>query len=105
MKFRSWMLVAALSLSTNWAAQADSLNDGGYVGCLTEEYLDQFISAAVKSDNNGMTYLLKQAVCAPLSSQYEISVLENGFSTVKIRVYVEGNAVELWTVREAISRD
>lgn len=104
MKLKSWMFIAALGLSMSAGTKADSLNDGGYVGCLTEEYLDQFINAAIKNDNNGMNYLLNNSLCAPLSSKFEISVLENGFSTVKVRVYVGDSAVELWTVREAISR-
>lgn len=84
--------------------QAASLKDGGYVGCLTEEHLEQFISAAVKNDERAMQHMLQQPVCVPLSSAYPISLLKRTLTKAHIRVYVGDNAVELWTVGEAVKR-
>tara|TARA_R110002050_G_scaffold299306_1_gene464510 strand:- start:190 stop:486 length:297 start_codon:yes stop_codon:yes gene_type:complete len=98
------MLFVGFSLLFSVSSNSASLNDGGYVGCVSEDYLDQFISAAVKNDSNAMDYLLKNYRCVPLSSKFEISILDSGFSTVQIRVYAGGDAVELWTVREAVNR-
>jgi len=104
MKNKAWKLIVGFSILFSAASSSASLNDGGYVGCVSEEYLDQFISAAVKNDSNAMSYLMNNYRCVPLSSKFEISVLDSGFSTTKIRVYAAGDAVELWTVREAVNR-
>ncbi|MEH6490739.1 hypothetical protein [Halopseudomonas sp.] len=93
------VVIAAATAAAPVAAQ--SLKDG-YAGCLTEDYLDQFISAAVKDDMRAINYLLEKNLCVPLSSQFDISVLDPGFTQVKIRVYVGNDAVDLWTVREAV---
>lgn len=94
-------LTTALAITQLHAA---TLKDGGYAGCLTEDHLDQFINAAVKKDQRAMQYMLAQPVCVPLSSAYPITLLKGGFTKVHIRVYVGNDAVELWTVREAIQR-
>ncbi len=85
-------------------AAAQSVKDGGYVGCISANHLDQFISAAVKKDQRAIQYMLEQPVCVPLNSSNPISLLKTGFTTAHIRVYVGNDAVELWTVREAIQR-
>tara|TARA_Y100001968_G_scaffold64483_1_gene55234 strand:+ start:10125 stop:10442 length:318 start_codon:yes stop_codon:yes gene_type:complete len=95
------VLVAVAFTSSGHAA---SLKDGGYVGCVSEEHLDQFITAAVSDDARAMDYLLNNMFCVPLSSQYQISVLDTGFTQVQFRLYVGNDAVDLWTVREAIQR-
>ncbi|WP_417539985.1 hypothetical protein [Marinobacter sp.] len=98
--------LAVMAVASLWTlgAQAASLKDGGYVGCVTEDYLDQFISAAVGSDTKGMEFLMSGYKCVPLSSKFEISVLDTGFTVSQVRVYAGGGAVELWTVNEAIQR-
>jgi len=98
-------ILAALAVSASAVsvANAESLNDG-YVGCLSDEYLDQFIQAQVKGDKQGMDYLFKQQVCVPTSSNFKISVLDRGFVTTKYRVYVGDDAVVLYSPSEAISR-
>jgi len=97
-------ILFAAALIISFGTQAASLKDGGYVGCVTEDYLDQFISAAVARDNNAMQFLMTQYKCVPLRSGFEISILDTGFTVSQIRVYAGGSAVELWTVNEAINR-
>lgn len=107
MKFwqKSCLAVAAtVTLSATLPAHAASLKDGGYVGCVSEDHLDQFINAAVQDDSRAMNYLLNQMFCVPLSSQYDISILDSGFTQVQFRLYVGDDAIDLWTVREAIQR-
>lgn len=107
MEFRKKSILAAVAVSAFAImphSYAASLKDGGYVGCVTEDHLDQFITAAVNDDSRAMNYLLNQMFCVPLSSQYEISLLDTGLTQVKFRVYVGDSAVDLWTVREAIQR-
>lgn len=85
------------------AVNAESLKDG-YVGCLTEDYLDEFTQALVKKDERGMNYLMAKQVCVPTSSKFPISVTDFGFMTTKYRVYVGNDAVELYSPSEAIQR-
>lgn len=97
--------IAAVLLSAAASVQAESLKDGGYVGCESEDYLDEFISAAVKQDQQAMQFLLSNYKCVGLSSKFgKITVLDRGFTVSKIRVYAGSTGVELWTVNEAIQR-
>lgn len=100
---KSIFILAAASV-VSVGVQAATLKDGGYVGCVTEDYLDQFISAAVGNDSKAMQYLMSEYKCVPLSSKFEISVIDTGFTVSQVRVYAGGSAVELWTVNEAIRR-
>lgn len=96
--------LAALSVIA-WGVQAETLKDGGYVGCESEDYLDEFINAAVKSDQKAMEFLLTNYKCVGLSSKFgQITVLDQGFTVSKIRVYAGATGIELWTVNEAIQR-
>lgn len=97
-------LAAAFSVIA-LGAQAETLKDGGYVGCESEDYLDEFISAAVKTDEQAMQFLLTSYKCVALSSKFgQVTVLDRGFSVSKVRVYAGNTGVELWTVNEAIQR-
>jgi len=96
--------LAALSVIA-WGVQAETLKNGGYVGCESEDYLDEFISAAVKNDQRAMEFLLSNYKCIGLSSNFgEVTVLDRGFTVSKIRVYAGATGIELWTVNEAIER-
>lgn len=98
------LIFCSLGIFAASTLNAATLKDGGYYGCLTEQHLDQFISAAVKNDERALQYMLKQPVCVPLSSQYSITLLKRTFTKAHVRVYVGNDAVELWTVGEAIQR-
>jgi len=71
----------------------------GYVGCLTEAALDEFISAAVNEDKRQMQALLG-SVCVPIGG-LEYSMVDQGFMVSQIRVYVGSDSVLLYTVAEA----
>ncbi|HHG4903575.1 TPA: hypothetical protein ACPWGP_002595 [Pseudomonas aeruginosa] len=97
-----FLSVVYMSFGASFASAA-TLNSG-YVGCVTEEYLDQFIQALVAKDDRGMEYLMNSYKCIHMKGGLEVSVLDRGFTVSKIRVYVGGDAVELWTPNEAIKR-
>lgn len=60
-------------------ASADRIKGGGYVGCMTEDSLDEFISAAVAKDERQMQALLS-STCAPISG-LEYSMVDAGIMT------------------------
>lgn len=80
------------------------LKDGGYVGCVSEEYLDQYVRTSTTNDRKGFQYLVDNNLCVGVSSKLSFSILDVGLLTSKIRVYVEQDAVELWIPTEAIQR-
>lgn len=84
------------------AVNAESMKDD-YVGCVSEEALDQFTQALVKKDQRGMDYLLSTR-CVPTSSKFPISVIDYGVMTTKYRVYIGSEAIELYSPTEAIQR-
>lgn len=51
-----------------------------------------------------MEYLMNSYKCIHMKGGLEVSVLDRGFTVSKIRVYVGGDAVELWTPNEAVKR-
>ncbi|MGF7178191.1 hypothetical protein [Azospirillum doebereinerae] len=72
---------------------------GNYVGCITEEALDQATQAAVKKDERLFNSLMGKQ-CIPISGQ-QFSILDRGFIRSKIRVYVGNNHIDLYTPSEA----
>lgn len=104
------LLAASLSavflLNTVTAfAQEREFKGGSYVACLTEDLLDQFISAASSDDIRGMDYLLKNGCLSPRAG-IPVSVLDSTWTgTVHVRAYASGQAMELWTVREALTEE
>lgn len=90
-------LVAAMMLSAT-PALADRVNDG-FVGCVTESALDEFITAAVNDDNRQMQALLGSA-CIPIGG-LEYSMVDRGFMTSEIRVYGGGQSALVFTSAEA----
>lgn len=71
----------------------------GYVGCLTERSLSEFISAAVDENNRQMQALLG-TVCFPIGG-LEYAVVDRGFTVSEIRVFLGGDSALLFTVAEA----
>jgi hypothetical protein len=83
-------------------ASAKSLN-AGYVGCISKEALDEFTQASVRKDERGMKYLIgKKCVFTAQLASAEMSVLDRGFVTSKVRVYVGNDALELYVPSEAV---
>lgn len=75
---------------------------GPYVACLTEELLDQFITAATDRDQRGMEYLLGNGCFSPHQG-VPVSVLDWTWTgKLHVRAYGDQGAVEVWTVRDAV---
>jgi hypothetical protein len=74
--------------------------DGAYVGCVSKETLDEFITAAVNNDNRQMQALIG-TVCVPING-LEYSIVDRGFLKSQIRVYNGSNSAVVWTVSEAV---
>nr|BDD48220.1 hypothetical protein 3 [bacterium] len=87
-----------LAISTS-AASAATIK-GAYAGCLTPDLLDEFITAASNKDLRQINALLGQG-CFNIEGR-EYSVIDRGFMTSKIRVYVGGSSLKLYTVSEAL---
>ncbi|OWV31256.1 hypothetical protein [Halomonas campaniensis] len=103
---RSFMIAIAVTLivfSSN--AQARQFNGNGQPACLTENLLDQIIDAAVSRNTAGIEYLLNNGCVVPRSG-IQVSVIDTKIlrGKVKVRAFIGGQPVELWTTIEALSR-
>ncbi|TQE98376.1 MAG: hypothetical protein FKY71_14160 [Spiribacter salinus] len=76
----------------------------GYVACLTEEHLDQYTRASVNDDQRLLDDLMGR-VCLRTASHMEISLLEQGWTRAKVRVYTDERTLDLWTPIEALPGD
>lgn len=91
------------ALSTVALAQERSFAGNGQAACLTEDLLDQLVSAAVESDQRAMQYLLGNGCLIPRAG-IPVSVLDRTWTgTVHVRAYTDNGAIELWTVSEALT--
>ena len=76
---------------------------GGYFACNSKDLFGEIVDAYTKKDQNAIDYLLKNG-CIITRSGVEISILKmsliNGRS--KVRVYIEGDAVTLYTSTENV---
>ena len=96
MKIKIALIIAAL-LAAAAPVSAGRVKDD-YVGCITEEALDEFISAAVNEDQRQMQALLG-VTCVPIGGR-EFSMVDRGFVVSEIRVYFDGDSVVLFTPAE-----
>ncbi|OOZ41631.1 hypothetical protein BOW53_02830 [Solemya pervernicosa gill symbiont] len=87
-------------LIASGTASAEQLK-GGYPGCISEDLFDQMVSALVKKDDRAVGYLLKNG-CVMAKSGLPITVLDRGWGTSKVRVYIGDQSVVLWTNSENI---
>lgn len=95
--------VGTMMLATTSVAQQREFKGSDYVACLTEDLLDQFIDAAVQEDSRAMNYLLNNGCLAPRAG-IPVSVLDTTWTgKVHVRAYVRDQALELWTIREALT--
>jgi len=94
---------SGLVFSINSIAQQREFKGSDYIACLSEGLLDQFIDAAVQEDSRAMDYLLNNGCLAPRSG-VSVSVLDSTWTgKVHVRAYVGDQAIELWTIREALT--
>lgn len=90
---------AALMFSTT-QVQAENRIQGAWVGCVSEKSLDHFITSATNKDNRLMQSLLGTE-CVPIQG-LEYSMLDQGFVTSEIRVYVPNSgSLDLFVPAEA----
>ena len=87
------LLLIGLTLTLNAATTS-----GGYGACISEEYYKEWNSA----DTNGMQYLVNSNKCFILKSGLEYSMVDRGWMSSVIRVYIGGNGIKLWTANENI---
>jgi len=86
-----------------FSSNSQPITNSGYVACLKEGLLDQIIQAANRKDKNAWNYLLKHG-CFFLKAGLPVTILDTTWTgKAKIRVYVGNKAIEVWTVKEAIS--
>jgi hypothetical protein len=71
-----------------------------YVGCSSEQALDEFIGAAVANDARQMNALLKNNFCFNIGG-LEFSMVDAGFVTSEIRVYAGSTSALLYVPTEA----
>lgn len=84
-------------------AQQREFKGGSYVACISEDLLDQFVDAAVQEDSRAMNFLLSNGCFAPRAG-IPVSVIDSTWTgTVHVRAYVGDQAIELWTIREALT--
>ena len=70
-----------------------------YVGCLTEESLDEFFDASMNKDYKQMDALLGLS-CARLQG-LRFSIIDRGFMTSKIRIYYNDTSFVFYVPSEA----
>lgn len=89
---------ALFLLMTAVPATADTVNPG-FIGCVSEDALDEFTTAVVREDKRHMGTLLG-SVCVPIGG-LDYSMVDQGFIVSEIRVYVGNDSVNLFTPAEA----
>lgn len=73
---------------------------GAYAGCLTEDALDEMVTAASNNDTRQISALLNN-LCFLIEGR-EYSIVDRGFIVSQIRVYAGGSSIVLWTPTSAL---
>lgn len=81
-------------------ASCASLKDN-YGACLSKDLLNQLFDAHNNKDEKAWAWLMKNG-CVLTKKEWQISVIDFGLATSKIRVYVNDKAVVLWTDSSSI---
>lgn len=74
---------------------------GGYFACTTEDLYDEIISAAVDNDNLAVGHLLTKG-CVLTKAGVRMSIIDIGFMKSKIRAYIEGESIVVYTSTENV---
>ncbi len=75
----------------------------GHAACLSEDLLDQLVSAAVDNDNRAIDYLMSNGCFVPREG-VPVSVIRQTFTgKAHVRAYLGDQAIELWTLRDALT--
>ena len=92
------LAMLASTLASSAAAQSGVITEP-YIGCLTEQSLDQLFSA-INSNDARLRDSLMGVVCVPIQG-YPFSMLDSGFLVSQIRIYVNDTHIDLFVPAEA----
>lgn len=98
--FKIGTVLTSATLSLIACVASAKTISGAYVGCVSEDALSEFITAAVNEDYRQMR-ALTGTMCISIDGM-EYSVVDRGWSRSQIRVYANGSSALLWTVSEAV---
>ena len=79
----------------------NTIRTKGAVGCLTEDALDEFLTAATNRDRRHGRELLASGLCFGISGQ-SYALLDLGFLVTEIRVFTENGSVRLFVPTEFV---
>ena len=92
------LAMLAATLASAAAAQSGVITDD-YIGCLTEENLNQLFKA-INSNDTRLRDSLMGKVCV-LIKGYPFSMLDRGMLVSEIRIYVNDTHIDLFVPAEA----
>ena len=102
MKLRSVIIMLSVSLVLTVSVWARSGTfKKAYVGCVSENTLDEFIGAAIDKDFPQMQALIDAVQCFNLEGR-EYSTIDIGLMTSKVRVYIGSDSIPLYVTTEAV---
>jgi len=81
-------------------ASCASLKDN-YGACLSKDLLNQLFDANHNKDEKAWFWLMKNG-CLTTKKEWQISVIDRGLGSSKIRVYFNDKAIVLWTDSSSI---
>ncbi len=84
-----------------YAEDTKTIQSKGVIGCLTEDALDEFATAAINKDRRQGMELLQSGQCFSISGR-PYSIVDFGFFVTEIRVYTENGSVRLFTKTEFV---
>lgn len=96
------ILFVALTLVLFATPAFSSKTKDGYPACLSEERYDELVKMVANKDERGFNYLIQSKKCVVLKEGLDLSVLDLGFSKSKVRIYVNGTAVDMWMMTKGI---
>ncbi len=90
-----------LSLLAGQGYAMSATTKGGYAACVSEEYLDDFVSFAVAKDYGSIQSYLDTQKCIELKQGMRVTVTDSpGMFGGKVGFVING--IKLWTVREGL---
>jgi hypothetical protein len=93
---------ASTAANSTQPSTDDNLTNVGYTGCITESYYDELNSAVTDRNNRAVQFLLDNQYCVTVNEKLEFSVIDRGFLTSEIRIYVNDASVVLFVPSEMI---
>jgi len=94
-------LILTIICVTSVAAQSVYTTKSGYFAAINEEALDKCLQYIVDKDREALGKLYDSGLIFPLKEGLRVYYVKSSYSGVKIRP--EGELIEIWTVREALS--